>query len=38
MSVNISAAQFRQPDLVQIVRDALRESKLEPDRLELEVT
>jgi diguanylate cyclase (GGDEF)-like protein/PAS domain S-box-containing protein len=38
MSVNISAAQFRQPDLVQIVRDALRESGLEPHRLELEVT
>jgi EAL domain-containing protein (putative c-di-GMP-specific phosphodiesterase class I) len=38
MSVNISPAQFRQPDLVQVVRSALRESGLAPHRLELEVT
>jgi diguanylate cyclase (GGDEF)-like protein/PAS domain S-box-containing protein len=38
MSVNISPAQFRQPDLVQVVRNALRESGLPPHRLELEVT
>jgi diguanylate cyclase (GGDEF)-like protein/PAS domain S-box-containing protein len=38
MSVNISPAQFRQPDLVQIVRSALEQSGLEPRRLELEVT
>jgi diguanylate cyclase (GGDEF)-like protein/PAS domain S-box-containing protein len=38
MSVNISPAQFRQPDLVQVVRSALRESGLPPHRLELEVT
>ena len=38
ISVNISAAQLRQPDLAQIVRDAIRESGLAPHRLELEVT
>jgi diguanylate cyclase (GGDEF)-like protein/PAS domain S-box-containing protein len=38
MSVNISPAQFRQPDLVQVVRHALRQSGLAPHRLELEVT
>jgi diguanylate cyclase (GGDEF)-like protein/PAS domain S-box-containing protein len=38
VSVNISPAQFRQPDLVQIVRDALQDSGLAPHRLELEVT
>jgi EAL domain-containing protein (putative c-di-GMP-specific phosphodiesterase class I) len=38
MSINISPAQFRQPDLVQVVRNALRDSGLAPHRLELEVT
>jgi diguanylate cyclase (GGDEF)-like protein/PAS domain S-box-containing protein len=38
MSVNISPVQFRQADLVQIVRSALQESRLAPHRLELEVT
>jgi diguanylate cyclase (GGDEF)-like protein len=38
VSVNISPAQFRQPDLVQIVRNALHDSGLAPHRLELEVT
>ena len=38
MSVNISPAQFRQPDLVQVVQNALRESGLAPHRLELELT
>jgi len=38
VSVNISPAQFRQPDLVQIVEHALQESGLAPHRLELEVT
>ncbi|MGH6897487.1 MAG: bifunctional diguanylate cyclase/phosphodiesterase [Geminicoccaceae bacterium] len=38
VSVNISPVQFRQPDLVQIVRNALQESGLAPQRLELEVT
>jgi diguanylate cyclase (GGDEF)-like protein/PAS domain S-box-containing protein len=38
VSVNISPVQFRQPDLVQIVQNALQESKLAPHRLELELT
>jgi EAL domain-containing protein (putative c-di-GMP-specific phosphodiesterase class I) len=38
VSVNISPAQFRQPDLVQVVDNALRESGLAPQRLELEIT
>lgn len=38
VSVNISPAQFRQPDLVQIVQGALEDSGLAPHRLELEVT
>jgi diguanylate cyclase (GGDEF)-like protein/PAS domain S-box-containing protein len=38
VSVNISPAQFRQPDLVQVVHNALRESGLAPQRLELEIT
>ncbi len=38
VSVNISPAQFRQPDLVQVVRAALQDSGLAPHRLELEVT
>jgi diguanylate cyclase (GGDEF)-like protein len=38
ISVNISPAQFRQPDLVQVVQNALRQSGLAPHRLELEVT
>jgi diguanylate cyclase (GGDEF)-like protein/PAS domain S-box-containing protein len=38
VSVNISPAQFRQPDLVQVVHSALRDSGLAPDRLELEIT
>ena len=38
VSVNISPAQFRQPDLVQVVHSALRDSGLAPQRLELEIT
>ena len=38
VSVNISPAQFRQPDLVQVVHSALRDSGLAPHRLELEIT
>jgi EAL domain-containing protein (putative c-di-GMP-specific phosphodiesterase class I) len=38
MSVNISPVQFRQADLIRIVRSALQESGLAPHRLELEVT
>jgi len=38
IAVNVSAAQFRQPTLVRIITEALEESRLEPDALELEVT
>ena len=38
VSVNLSPAQFRQPDLVDVVASALRESGLAPHRLELEIT
>ena len=36
--MNLSARQFSQPDLVSRVRDALRETGLEPELLELEIT
>ncbi|MBD0269156.1 MAG: EAL domain-containing protein, partial [Cyanobacteria bacterium Co-bin8] len=38
MSVNLSARQFEQPDLVDIVGQILAETGLHPDYLELEVT
>ncbi len=38
MAVNLSPMQFRQPDLLQVVRDTLRRTKLDPRHLELEVT
>ncbi|HEX3210475.1 MAG TPA: EAL domain-containing protein [Geminicoccaceae bacterium] len=38
MSVNISPVQFKQPNLIDAVRRALADSKLDPERLELEVT
>lgn len=38
VAVNLSALQFRSGRLVGIVEDALRESGLAPERLELEVT
>jgi EAL domain-containing protein (putative c-di-GMP-specific phosphodiesterase class I) len=38
MSVNLSARQLRDPDLVRTVRDLLAEAGLDPERLELEVT
>jgi len=38
MSVNISARQLQQPDLVDIVAEALRTSGLSADRLVLEIT
>jgi diguanylate cyclase (GGDEF)-like protein len=38
MSVNVSAAQFRRGGLVKAVKDALAESGLEPQYLELELT
>ena len=38
VSVNLSALQFRQPNLVNIVVGALRESGMSPQYLELELT
>lgn len=38
MSVNLSVRQFQGPGLVQDVRDALRESGLNPESLVLEIT
>jgi len=38
ISVNLSALQLRQPNLVEIVRAVLSETSLEPNLLDLEVT
>jgi diguanylate cyclase (GGDEF)-like protein len=38
VSVNLSPAQFRHPDLVDLVRRTLEQTGLEPGRLELEIT
>ena len=38
VSVNVSARDFRQADVGQMVEDALRVNRLEPSRLEIEVT
>jgi diguanylate cyclase (GGDEF)-like protein/PAS domain S-box-containing protein len=38
LSVNLSAKQFGQADLVERIRDALRESGLDPRHLKLEIT
>jgi diguanylate cyclase (GGDEF)-like protein/PAS domain S-box-containing protein len=38
IAVNLSARQFQQHDLVDMVRSALEESKLSPSSLELEIT
>ncbi len=38
VAVNVSAVQFRFPDLVETVAAALTDSGLEPHRLELEIT
>ncbi|TGN41785.1 bifunctional diguanylate cyclase/phosphodiesterase [Marinobacter confluentis] len=38
ISVNVSPRQFRDPDFVQTVMQALEQSGLEPDQLELEIT
>ena len=38
VSVNLSARQFSQPDLLAQVRSALQETGLDPGRLELEIT
>ena len=38
MSINLSPQQFRIPGLVELVADALQESRIEPRWLELEIT
>jgi diguanylate cyclase (GGDEF)-like protein/PAS domain S-box-containing protein len=38
ISVNLSGKQFRQPELVERIREILAESSLEPSRLCLEIT
>jgi diguanylate cyclase (GGDEF)-like protein len=38
VAVNLSPVQFERSDIVEIVSSALRESRLEPSRLELEIT
>lgn len=38
MSVNLSAVQFRQPELASRIKTILSEEGLEPDRLDLELT
>jgi len=38
VGVNLSARQFQQPDLVEMVAQVLRETGLEPQYLELEIT
>ncbi len=38
VAVNLSPVQFERSDIVDIVASALRESRLEPSRLELEIT
>jgi diguanylate cyclase (GGDEF)-like protein len=38
VAVNLSPVQFERSDIVAIVASALRESRLEPSRLELEIT
>ena len=38
MAVNLSAAQFHETDLVNLVREALESSNLDPEQLELEIT
>jgi diguanylate cyclase (GGDEF)-like protein len=38
VSVNLSPVQFREGNIVSVVKNALRTSRLEPERLELEVT
>ena len=38
MAVNLSARQFAQDNLIQVVREALHDAGLDPGRLELEIT
>ena len=38
VAVNLSARQFRQDNLVDVISDVIRETSLDPQRLELELT
>jgi len=38
VSVNFSSYQFKQKDLIEVIAEALETSRLEPSRLELEIT
>lgn len=38
LGVNVSPRQFRRPGLVEFVRDTVRESGIDPGKLELEIT
>jgi EAL domain-containing protein (putative c-di-GMP-specific phosphodiesterase class I) len=38
VAVNLSPAQFKQGDLAGVIRSALQEARLPPQRLELEIT
>lgn len=38
VSVNVSALQFHQRDFADTVEDVLRQARIDPDRLELEIT
>ncbi|MBE5966886.1 MAG: EAL domain-containing protein [Lachnospiraceae bacterium] len=38
MAVNLSARQFMDKDIVQLVKDAIEETKIDPHKLELEIT
>ena len=38
VAVNLSPEQFRHPDLISTITDALAKAGLEPDRLEVEIT
>jgi diguanylate cyclase (GGDEF)-like protein len=38
LAVNVSAAQFRHPGLIEVIANALAASRLSPQRLELEIT
>jgi diguanylate cyclase (GGDEF)-like protein/PAS domain S-box-containing protein len=38
MNVNLSARQFSQPDLIELIESVLAETGLQPERLKLEIT
>jgi EAL domain-containing protein (putative c-di-GMP-specific phosphodiesterase class I) len=38
VSVNVSARQFRQPELVELIRRSLNDARLQPDALAVELT